>query len=160
MCVRNKSDSHNEKTAYVERSWSKQTSHPFELSADPYDYWDADQTHGRGILSLKHAAVLAGLGVMGKNKLPINRHFGNMIWLGAVLTDVGYDPDPAVSAEVCGNCSICLDSCPQGALNGETIDQKRCREHSISVTEGGGWVLSCNICRKVCPNHNGTDWIL
>jgi hypothetical protein len=35
-------------------------------SSDPYDYWDEAQTRGMGILSLKHAAVCAGLGVMGK----------------------------------------------------------------------------------------------
>src|SRR4030043_53854 len=54
-------------------------------SAEPYDYWDAGKRHGRGILSLKHAAQLAGLGVIGKNTLLINEKYGNMIWLGAVF---------------------------------------------------------------------------
>ena len=29
-------------------------------SAEPYDYWDSDHRHGRGVLSLKHAGQLAG----------------------------------------------------------------------------------------------------
>ncbi|MBN2224345.1 MAG: epoxyqueuosine reductase [Deltaproteobacteria bacterium] len=125
-------------------------------SSEPYDFWDADRRHGRGILSLKHAGVLAGLGVLGKNTLLINETFGNMIWLGAVLVSDELAADPVASYTVCADgCSLCLDSCPQHALDGTTIDQRRCRERSMSSTEGGGWVLSCNICRKVCPNLTG-----
>jgi epoxyqueuosine reductase QueG len=125
-------------------------------SADPYDYWDADRTHGRAILSLKHAGVLAGLGVLGKNTLLMNERFGNMIWLGAILVSVDLEPDPIAPYEGCkSNCRLCIDSCPQNALDGATIDQKSCRQRSISHTPGGGWVLSCNICRKICPYHAG-----
>jgi epoxyqueuosine reductase len=125
-------------------------------SADPYEYWDADRNHGRGILSLKHAGVLAGLGVLGKNTLLINERFGNMIWLGAILVSIDLEPDPIASYEFCiSGCTLCMDSCPQHALDGITIDQKLCRERSNSYTDGGGWVLSCNICRKSCPYHKG-----
>ena len=125
-------------------------------SAEPYEYWDAGRNHGRGILSLKHAGVLAGLGVFGKNTLLINEKFGNMIWLGAILMSIDLEPDPIASYEGCiSGCTVCIDSCPQHALDGITIDQKLCRERSISYTYGGGWVLSCNICRKICPYHKG-----
>jgi epoxyqueuosine reductase len=125
-------------------------------SADPYEYWDTDRNHGRGILSLKHAGVLAGLGVLGKNTLLLNARFGNMIWLGAILVSVDLKPDPIASYEGCNSeCTLCIDSCPRHALDGITIDQKLCRERSNSYTKGGGWVLSCNICRKVCPYHKG-----
>jgi epoxyqueuosine reductase len=50
---------------------------------------------------------------------------------------------------------LCIDSCPQHALDGITIDQMLCRERSNSYTDGGGLILSCNICRKVCPYHKG-----
>lgn len=125
-------------------------------SADPYEYWDSDKRQGRGILSLKHAGQLAGLGVIGKNTLLINDKYGNMIWLGAILVPIDLEPDPIASYESCiPKCTLCIDSCPQHALDGITINQKLCRERSTSTTEGGGWVLSCNICRKVCPNING-----
>jgi epoxyqueuosine reductase QueG len=125
-------------------------------SAAPYEYWDSDRNHGRGILSLKHAGVLAGLGVFGKNTLLINETFGNMVWLGAILVSIELEPDPIASYEGCiSGCTLCVDSCPQHALDGITIDQKLCRERSNSCTDGGGWVLSCNICRKVCPYHKG-----
>jgi len=125
-------------------------------SADPYDYWDADRTHGRGIMSLKHAGALAGLGVLGRNTLLMNERFGNMIWLGAILVSVDLEPDPiAFYDDYCAECTLCIDSCPQHALDGTTIDQELCRQRSISHTPGGGWVLSCNICRKTCPYHDG-----
>lgn len=63
-------------------------------SDEPYDYWDETRRHGQGILSLKHAAVRAGLGQMGKNTLLMNEQFGNMLWLGAVLVDKELAPDP------------------------------------------------------------------
>jgi ubiquinone/menaquinone biosynthesis C-methylase UbiE len=125
-------------------------------SAEPYDYWDVDRKHGRGILSLKHAGVLAGLGIMGKNTLLINAKYGNMLWLGAILVSAELKPDPMASYQGClPDCTVCLDECPQHALDGTTIDQKLCRTRSISCTDGGGWVLTCNLCRKVCPNHDG-----
>ncbi len=125
-------------------------------SAEPYEYWDPDRNHGRGILSLKHAGFLSGLGVLGKNTLLINDTYGNMIWLGAILVSVELEPDPIASYEGCiPECTLCIDSCPQHALDGITINQKLCRERSISFTDGGGWVYSCNICLRVCPHHAG-----
>ena len=125
-------------------------------SADPYEYWDAGRNHGRAILSLKHAGFLAGLGVLGKNTLLMNERLGNMMWLGAILVSVDLEPDAIASYQACAaKCTSCLDSCPQHALDGTTIDQKLCRARSNSYSDGGGLVLSCNICRKVCPYHLG-----
>lgn len=42
-------------------------------SADPYDYLEQDQNYGRGILSLKHAGWLAGIGKLSKNTLLLNQ---------------------------------------------------------------------------------------
>ena len=125
-------------------------------SSDPYDFWDMERRHGQGILSLKHAAVLAGLGKIGKNTLLVNRQFGNLLWLGAVLVDAPLVADPIANYSTCPeSCRVCLDACPAQALNGISIEQKKCRDRSNKVTEGGGGVLTCNLCRKVCPNMQG-----
>lgn len=125
-------------------------------SSDPYEYWDEDRRHGQGILSLKHSAVRAGLGKMGKNTLLINDRFGNMLWLGAVLVNLELEPDPLADYDGCiPGCRICLEACPAQALDGVTIVQKKCRAVSTKVTPGGGGVLACNKCRKICPNHKG-----
>jgi epoxyqueuosine reductase len=125
-------------------------------SSDPYDYWDESRKHGQGIISLKHAAVRAGLGQIGKNTLLLNDQLGNMLWLGAVLTDQELEPDLLAAYEACiPSCRICLDSCPAKALDGVTIKQQNCRSISGKSTEGGGFVYSCNLCRKICPQHQG-----
>jgi len=78
-----------------------------------------------GILSLRHAGYLAGLGILGRNNLLINPDLGNMVYIGAILTDNELDPDPLIENVRCPpKCSICLDSCPQNALNGFTVNQK------------------------------------
>lgn len=125
-------------------------------SSEPYDYWDDSRRHGQGIISIKHAAVRAGLGRIGKNTLLINDKLGNMLWLGAILLDKEIEPDPIINYNTCApECRACLDACPVKALDGTTIEQFRCRSFSGKYTEGGGFVYTCNLCRKVCPRRSG-----
>jgi epoxyqueuosine reductase len=123
-------------------------------SIGPDDY-DKDTDRYVGTISLKHAAVLCGLGKMGKNTLLINEKFGNMLWLAAVLTSAEFEPDPVAEFEPCGGCRICLDECPISALDGITINQKACREYAFGSRNGGEWKIHCFTCRKVCPHVLG-----
>ena len=122
----------------------------------PYLYWDQENMHGRGILSLKHAAVLAGLGIMGRNTIFINKYLGNMVNIGAVLIDYDMEPTPLITDFNCPtDCRKCLDTCPMKALDGITVNQKLCRERSITKA-GRNWDLySCSECRKVCTLMKG-----
>lgn len=125
-------------------------------SDDPYEHWEPERAYGRAILSLRHAGYLAGLGVLGKNTLLINDKFGNMIQLGGVLINIELKGNQVADYEGCiPDCQICLDSCPQGALDGITVNQKACRQHSIYQTEKGYTLKRCNSCRKSCPNALG-----
>lgn len=125
-------------------------------SDDPYEHWEPDRSYGRAILSMRHAGYLAGLGTLGKNTLLINKDFGSMIQIGAVLVDIAFDADPPANYEGClSNCNLCVDSCPQQALDGKTVNQARCRPISNYQTEKGYFLKKCFICRKVCPNSLG-----
>jgi len=122
----------------------------------PYDYWDAENRTGKGILSLKHAGYLAGLGVFGKNTLLYNSRFGNMITLGAVLIDRKMKSDPIAEYKFCTDkCLLCIKKCPQKALNGVTVNQKLCREYSEVHNSRGFFIYTCSLCRTVCPKKNG-----
>lgn len=124
-------------------------------SDSPYDYWDKEKMEGRGLLSMRHAALLAGIGSMGKNTLIINKQYGNMINMGAVLTNFDLQSDP-LSEEMCiAGCHLCLDNCPQNALNGLTVNQKLCRQYTYSNNDRGFGVCNCNKCRVICPRALG-----
>lgn len=123
---------------------------------DPYLYWDNDRQEGRAILSLRHAGYLSGLGKFGRNNLLINKDYGNMIQIGALLTDSKFESDPLADYDVCPpNCRICLDACPQKALTGDTVIQKYCRPISNFKTGKGYIIKKCFECRKKCPSVLG-----
>lgn len=125
-------------------------------SDDPSEYWESENQYARGILSLRHVGYLAGLGVMGKNTLLVNEKYGNMIQIGAVLVDIELESDKIADFTVCKeNCTLCIDKCPQKALDGETVNQKNCRVLSNFVTERGFVLKKCHLCRSVCPNSLG-----
>ncbi|HTX89386.1 MAG TPA: hypothetical protein VMC08_10380 [Bacteroidales bacterium] len=123
---------------------------------DPYLYWDEENKYGRAILSMRHAARNAGLGILGRNTLLINRDFGNMVYIGALLLGTELEPDPPAEDFACPpGCSLCLDACPVRALDGITVNQKLCRERSCMKHPRGWDIYSCSACRKVCPYRNG-----
>ena len=124
-------------------------------SDSPYDYWDSENMEGRGILSMRHAAVRAGVGSMGKNTLIINEKYGNMINIGVILTNLDLESD-LLSKEMCiEGCQLCINNCPQKALNGLTVNQKLCREFTYTNNGKGFGVCNCNKCRVICPRVFG-----
>lgn len=121
----------------------------------PYDYWVADKKEGRGILSMKHAAVLAGLGVLGKSTLLLNATYGNMLCIGAVLTNLDLPSDPPAENICPDHCRICINGCPVGAISEHGVDQLLCREHTYTTNSRGFAVVNCNRCRAGCPRVFG-----
>ena len=80
-----------------------------------------------GDLSLKHAAVAAGLGVMGRNRLVITPGFGPRVNFGAVVTDAPLAPDAPFSEELCAECRLCIDGCPMEAISEDmVVDTRKC----------------------------------
>jgi len=126
------------------------------IPPEPYEYWDKDSMTGKGMISLKHAGYLAGLGVIGRNSLLCNPEFGNLIKLGAVIANVHLEADPIINYDFCSdNCNLCIDNCPSEALGGESVIQRNCRLNSEGSTKKGAPITICNNCRKICPNRTG-----
>ncbi|MGE5405981.1 MAG: epoxyqueuosine reductase [Candidatus Saccharibacteria bacterium] len=122
---------------------------------DPYTSWDEETLHGRGDLSHRHAAVAAGLGVMGKNTLLITPQYGNRVYLTSIITNLDIEADPLLELNLCPeDCRICLDACPAGALDGQTVVQKLCRPQMSTKLPRGFSVYGCWECRRVCPVGN------
>jgi epoxyqueuosine reductase len=119
----------------------------------PYMYWNADKQEGRGDLSHRHAAVLAGLGSLGKNALLLTPEFGNRVNLASVLTNVPLESDPMLRNDLCiPDCDMCVRACPANAIQGDgTVIQKDCRKFHSITTARGFKLFACWECRKVCP---------
>ncbi len=107
-------------------------------------------------------AVEAGLGWRGKHSVVINESTGSFFFIGELLLDIALDYDKPVENDKCGNCSLCIDSCPTGAINTDrTIDARKCIANLTIGNRGpipeeiiplmGRRVYSCDTCQDVCP---------
>jgi epoxyqueuosine reductase len=126
------------------------------VPSEPYEYWDKETMTAKGILSLKHAGQLAGLGILGRNTLLYTPRFGCMVKLGALLVAEELEPDMIIKHDMgCDNCQRCVSECPSGAIQENTVLQKPCRQYAYITNERGYHLMVCNTCRRVCPNYKG-----
>jgi len=115
-------------------------------------------------ISHKMVATRAGLGWIGKTDLLISKVFGPRLRLVTILLD--QDPcckEKPIEKSLCGECTICVSSCPAKAANGLKWDVNthrdvffnafKCREkcgelakQKLNVDE-----RICGLCINVCP---------
>jgi len=89
-------------------------------------------------VSLRHAAVAAGLGVFGRHNLVIHPVFGTRILFTAILTSLQLSSDPSIQEELCLQCNLCVEECPAGALDKEGFtDVMKCLAVSQPYGVGG-----------------------
>ena len=105
------------------KAMSVPASYPLEMSLE---------TMGSiGDVSLRHAAIAAGLGVFGRHNLVIHPKFGTRIVFTAILTDLDMPSDALCEEELCTNCNECVEQCPAGALDEENrTDVMKCLRKS------------------------------
>ena len=111
-----------------------------------------------GLISLKHAAELASLGVIGRNYLLTNPQYGNLLWFSAVITDANLIPDKRTLFDFCDNCNVCVEACPSGALDDYPVSfgRKKC-DGTMFKMVNKKWEIMCFSCRKACPFRFGLD---
>jgi epoxyqueuosine reductase len=87
--------------------------HGAKAASIPFSY-PMDMRAGVGDVSLRHAAVAAGLGVFGRHNFVIHPKLDTRVIFAAVLTDLPLDSDPPVGEELCTECGLCVEQCPGG----------------------------------------------
>lgn len=121
----------------------------------PYEYWDEENMCGKGLISMKHAAVLSGIGTLGKNTLLLNPQYGNLLTIGAILTNLNLKSDELCENICIEKCTRCIDNCPTSAISDNHVNQKLCRLNTYGKTNRGFDTVDCNKCRIVCPMRYG-----
>ncbi|WP_068986053.1 MULTISPECIES: tRNA epoxyqueuosine(34) reductase QueG [Lysinibacillus] len=122
-----------------------------------------------GALVDRAVAERAGIGWGGKNCSIITPEFGSYVYLGELITNIPFAPDKPMEDE-CGDCRLCLDVCPTGALiEGGQLNSQRCIAF-LTQTKGtlpdefrshiGNRLYGCDTCQTVCPKNKGKiNWI-
>jgi epoxyqueuosine reductase QueG len=93
---------------------------------------------GVGEVSLRHAAIAAGLGAFGLHNLVVHPKLGTRVIFAAVLTKLDIASDPPLENNPCTACRLCIQACPAGALvvEGKT-DMLKCLRNSQPFGVGG-----------------------
>ncbi|MFC1516624.1 epoxyqueuosine reductase [Thermodesulfobacteriota bacterium] len=133
-----------------------------------------------GGIFLKDAAVLAGLGCIGKNNMLVTPEFGPRVRLRAILTDETLSETGVIDFDPCKDCpEPCRIACPRDAFqkriyleNEFSLDRLPARtgvydrhlcniqmEADVKKSETSGvknsdsdrWVWFCRICEFACP---------
>ena len=106
-------------------------------------------------------AMLAGLGVRGKNSLLITKDYGSYVFLGEIVTDLEITAKES-QADACIGCNRCIGVCPAQAINENGIDGAKClsaitqkkgelteKEKELMLSCGCAW--GCDVCQDICP---------
>jgi epoxyqueuosine reductase QueG len=126
----------------------------------------ASQSQGKqnpygGVYPHKTAAVLSGLGFVGKSGLFLSKDYGSKVRLATVLTDMPLQAELPVIENGCGDCTICVKACPAGAIYGilpmkdgeRNFDAEKCSKYMKEHFQDVGRGSVCGVCIKVCPRN-------
>lgn len=112
----------------------------------------------------KPLAQRAGVGWYGKNGIILTERYGSWVVLGEIITEVELEIDSPLNKD-CGECRICIDSCPTQAIVAPyLIDRNRCLQYiserlmkvPLEFRDKWGDILyGCTICQEVCPRNKG-----
>jgi epoxyqueuosine reductase len=141
--------------------------------------WDQEyKAVPANFIHLKPAAMLAGLGFIGKMTLVLTPQYGPRQRWAAILTDAYIKPDDpwkfvqGGEGDLCKDCEICIKACPthaiipgysQGVEAGKKVDMSKCivpqelfdkpsqesKPHFRYISPRG--LFECTICHDSCP---------
>lgn len=112
----------------------------------------------------RYIASQSGVGFIGKNNMLITEKYGSYVFLGEIITDLCIEPD-IPKEQGCGECNLCLISCPTKCLNYKQTNSNKCLSYITQKKDiEDQWLLKlkgrlfgCDTCQKVCPYNYNTE---
>ncbi len=151
---------------YHEVLWEKLNALTSSMHAEWPEPFEARGYADTGPVLERVAAKYAGLGWLAKNTCLINEDLGSWMFLGTIVTTLelapSLAPDEFPAADLCGNCTLCLDACPTQAFpEPYVLDARKCISYLTIELRGsipeelrpqmGRGLIGCDICQEVCP---------
>ena len=126
-----------------------------------YEYTILVDNHS---LDERRCLELTGLAYLAKNDLMINQELGSYFFIGLILTKDKYPEVIVENNDSCGDCMICINSCPVNALEGG-FDINKCMSANNQLKEPFGedlikknyLLLGCDICQQVFPKNKDIE---
>jgi epoxyqueuosine reductase len=121
---------------------------------------------------LKDSAVLAGLGVIGKNNLLVTPEFGTRVRLRGIFMEAELKPTGPVDFDPCNSCDRpCHKACPRNAFRSGAFERALCKKENdkrdadtemldgsiMGIEEASKVSKPCRHCEFACPVAQGTS---
>jgi epoxyqueuosine reductase len=115
---------------------------------------------------LKDAAVLAGLGVIGKHNLLVTPEYGSHVRLRGIFMEAEFEPTGPIDYDPCNGCDRpCHSSCPRGAFRSGSYERALCKTEMdqndadvktlagsiMGIDEDCAVIVYCRNCELACP---------
>lgn len=115
--------------------WLEQKGYPALIvpptHVDPWRYQGDPDKPMKPLLSLDHAAVEAGLGTLGLNRMLLTPEFGPRVMLTGVLSSVPVESGKRMEQALCKGpeCGRCLSACPGDVIKHWDRDWAACDKY-------------------------------
>lgn len=142
----------NEQLIKTAKNLSTYINKEYNINPTPLSYYVE-----KGGIFLKDAAVLAGLGIIGKNNLLITPQFGPRVRLKAIFTNLEFESTGPITFNPCEGCDVaCFSACPQDAFADGSFSRELC-DLQMGLDQGNQLNLEetqdeelPSVCRKYC----------
>lgn len=119
---------------------------------------------------LKDSAVLAGLGVFGKNNILVTPQFGPRVRLRGIFMETELEPTGPLAFDPCTGCDMpCFRSCPRDAFRSGKYERNFCKQEQderdanfevmdgdiMGIDEPCNVIKYCRNCELSCPVGRG-----